>query len=64
MVAVQSVARIPIYSHAGCSVTCAVEIQGLAKPENKSIDLPPLGKFYYYVNPKTPIEPHFKNVLI
>ncbi|XP_051719123.1 uncharacterized protein si:ch211-149e23.4 isoform X2 [Ctenopharyngodon idella] len=43
MVAVQSVARIPIYSHAGCSVTCAVEIQGLAKPENKSIDLPPLG---------------------
>ncbi|KAK9961891.1 hypothetical protein ABG768_007289 [Culter alburnus] len=43
MVVVQSVARIPIHSHAGCSVTCAVELQGLAKPENKSIVLPPLG---------------------
>ncbi|ROL49949.1 Nectin-1 [Anabarilius grahami] len=43
MVVVQSVARIPIYSHAGCSVTCVVELQGLAKPENKSTDLPPLG---------------------
>lgn len=46
-VAAESVARIPIYSHSGCSVTCAVEPQGLEKPENKTIDLPRLGKFYY-----------------
>ncbi|XP_077065001.1 uncharacterized protein LOC143716366 isoform X1 [Siphateles boraxobius] len=43
MVAAQSTAGIPIYSHAGCSVTCAVELRGLEKPENKTIDLPRLG---------------------
>ncbi|XP_067307152.1 uncharacterized protein si:ch211-149e23.4 [Pseudorasbora parva] len=42
-VAAQSVARIPIYSHDGCNVTCAVELQGLKTPENKTIDLPRLG---------------------
>ncbi|XP_042595179.1 uncharacterized protein si:ch211-149e23.4 [Cyprinus carpio] len=43
MVVAQSVAHIPIYSHAGCTVTCVVEHQGLEKPENKSIVLPSLG---------------------
>ncbi|KAK2881259.1 hypothetical protein Q8A67_018527 [Cirrhinus molitorella] len=43
VVVAQSVARIPIYSHAGCTVTCVVEHRGLEKPENKSIVLPFLG---------------------
>nr|XP_021328584.1 uncharacterized protein si:ch211-149e23.4 [Danio rerio] len=43
MIAAQSVARIPIYTHGGCSVTCSIELQGLEKPENKSIVLPSLG---------------------
>ncbi|XP_026138439.1 uncharacterized protein LOC113115225 [Carassius auratus] len=43
MVVVQSVARIPIHSHAGCTVTCVVKHRGLEKPENKSIVLPSLG---------------------
>ncbi|XP_016423829.1 uncharacterized protein LOC107752385 isoform X2 [Sinocyclocheilus rhinocerous] len=43
MVVAQSTVRIPIYSHAGCSVTCVVEHRGLEKPENKSIVLPSLG---------------------
>ncbi|KAG1951364.1 poliovirus receptor [Pimephales promelas] len=43
LIAVQHVAPIPIYSHAGCSVTCVVDLQGLEKPENKTIDLPRLG---------------------
>ncbi|XP_018939679.2 uncharacterized protein LOC109067131 isoform X2 [Cyprinus carpio] len=43
MVVAQSTARIPIHSHAGCTVTCVVEHRGLEKPENKSIVLPSLG---------------------
>ncbi|KAI2656205.1 Immunoglobulin superfamily member 10 [Labeo rohita] len=43
VVVARSVARIPIYSHAGCTVTCVVEHRGLEKPENKSIVLPSLG---------------------
>ncbi|XP_016124013.1 uncharacterized protein [Sinocyclocheilus grahami] len=43
MVVAQSMARIPIYSHAGCTVTCVVEHRELEKPENKSIVLPSLG---------------------
>ncbi|XP_043115284.1 uncharacterized protein si:ch211-149e23.4 isoform X3 [Puntigrus tetrazona] len=42
-VVVQSKARIPIYSHSGCTVTCVVEHRGLEKPENKSVVLPSLG---------------------
>ncbi|KAF4103958.1 uncharacterized protein si:ch211-149e23.4 [Onychostoma macrolepis] len=43
MVVAQSAARIPIYSHAGCTMTCVVEHRGLEKPENKSFVLPSLG---------------------
>lgn len=56
MVVAQSAAHIPIYSHAGCTVTCVVEHRGLEKPENKSIVLPSLGKFYYYINPKSSLK--------
>ncbi|XP_051966227.1 uncharacterized protein LOC127631877 [Xyrauchen texanus] len=43
MLTAQSVAHVPIYLYAGCTVICVVEHQGLEKPENKSIDLPTLG---------------------
>ncbi|XP_065137580.1 uncharacterized protein [Paramisgurnus dabryanus] len=38
-----SVAHVPIYMYAGCTVTCVVEHSGFEKPENKSIGLPSLG---------------------
>ncbi|XP_050985026.1 uncharacterized protein si:ch211-149e23.4 isoform X2 [Labeo rohita] len=56
VVVARSVARIPIYSHAGCTVTCVVEHRGLEKPENKSIVLPSLAILSIEVLNKTTLD--------
>ncbi|XP_060799702.1 uncharacterized protein si:ch211-149e23.4 isoform X2 [Neoarius graeffei] len=46
---VWKMARLPVYSYAGCTVTCVVHHQGLEKPVQKSIHIPLIGPPRPYV---------------
>lgn len=43
---VWNTARLPVYSHAGCTLMCVVHSHGLEKPVQKSIHIPLTSMFY------------------
>lgn len=46
---VWKMARLPVYSYAGCTVICVVHHHELEKPVQKSIHIPLIGMFYTIV---------------